>query len=99
MIFHYRQRNIKEYIPELKIKDVNLNRVTDFNFLGIVFDENLNWNVHTQKIANKVSRTVGLLCRLKRTLPQHTLRLIAGPEARPGEARRGQRPASKHKRI
>ena len=76
MIFHFRQRNIKEYIPELKINNVNLKRVTDFNFLGIVLDENLNWNMHTKKIANKVSRTVGLLCRLKRMLPKHTLRLI-----------------------
>ena len=32
--------------------------------------------MHTKKIANKVSRTVGLLCRLKRMLPKHTLRLI-----------------------
>ena len=76
MIFHFRQRNIKEYIPESKINNVNLKRVTDFNFLGIVLDENLNWNMHTKKIANKVSRTVGLLCRLKRMLPKHTLRLI-----------------------
>ena len=76
MIFHYRQRKINDIIPDLKIKDCKLKHVTDFNFLGTVFDENLNWNLHTQKIANKVSRTVGLLSRLKRTLPQHTLRLI-----------------------
>ena len=55
---------------------MTLKHVTDFNFLGTVFDENLNWSLHTQKIANKVSRTVGLLSRLKRTLPQNTLRLI-----------------------
>ena len=76
MIFHYRQRRITDIIPDLKIKDCKLKHVTDFNFLGTVFDENLNWSLHTQKIANKISRTVGLLSRLKRILPQNTLRLI-----------------------
>ena len=76
MIFHYRQRNIKDLIPDLQIYGSKLKYVTEFNFLGIVFDENLNWNLHTQKISNKISRTVGLLSRLKRTLPQNTLRLI-----------------------
>ena len=76
MIFHYRQKNINNLIPDLQIQECKLKRVTEFNFLGIVFDENMSWNMHTQKVANKISRTVGLLCRLKRTLPQNTLRLI-----------------------
>ena len=76
MIFHYKQRKIIDIIPDLKIKSIKLKHVTDFNFLGTVFDENLNWNLHTQKVANKISRTIGLLSRLKRTLPQTTLRLI-----------------------
>ena len=49
MIFHYRQRNIKDLIPDLQIYGSKLKYVTEFNFLGIVFDENLNWNLHTQK--------------------------------------------------
>ena len=76
MVFHYRQRNINDLVPELQIKNCKLKRVTEFNFLGIVFDEHLNWNLHSQKIANKISRTIGLICRLKRILPQNTLRLI-----------------------
>ena len=76
MLFHYRQRKISHIIPDLQINDCKLKHVTDFNFLGTVFDENLNWNIHTQKIANKIARTIGLLSRLKRTLPQNTLRLI-----------------------
>ena len=76
MIFHYRQKSITDIIPNLKIKNCKLKLASDFNFLGTIFDENLNWKMHTQKIANKISRTVGLLSRLKRQLPQNTLRLI-----------------------
>ena len=76
MIFHYRQRNISSLIPILKINNNIIKQVTEFDFLGTIFDQNLNWNKHVQKVANKVSRTIGLLNRLKRILPQNTLKLI-----------------------
>ena len=41
MIFHYRQRNISNYIPDIKIGDVTIERVHDFNFLGLTIDENM----------------------------------------------------------
>ena len=76
MIFHHRQRNISNIIPELKIDDHVVERVDKFNFLGLTLDENLNWAPHIQKIANKISRTLGILNRLKRFLPQSILKLI-----------------------
>ena len=33
MIFHHRPRNIDEFIPDFRINDSPLERVTDFNFL------------------------------------------------------------------
>ena len=69
MIFHYRQRNISNIIPELHINNHVIERVNEFNFLGTIFDENLTWNQHTQKVANKISPTLGMLNRLKHTLP------------------------------
>ena len=65
MIFHYRQRVIKENdIPCLVINNTQIERVTEFNFLGLTVNEYMNWNSYTQKIANKISHTLGVMNRL-----------------------------------
>ena len=76
MIFHYRQRKIDSLIPNLKINSESIERVTEFNFLGLTIDEQLSWSPHIQKISNKISRTLGIMNRLKRFLPENILRLI-----------------------
>ena len=53
MIFHHRQRKIGEFIPDIRINDSPLERVTDFNFLGLQIDQHLNWNAHIQKVSIK----------------------------------------------
>ena len=76
MIFHYRQRKIDNLIPNLKINSEPIERVTEFNFLGLTIDEHLNWSPHIQKVSNKISRTLGITNRLKLFLPTNILRLI-----------------------
>ena len=66
MIFHHRQCNIGEFIPDIRINDSPIERVTDFNFLGLQIGQHLNWNAHIQKSSNKISRTLGVMNRLKR---------------------------------
>ena len=53
MIFHHRQRNIDEFIPDIRINDSPIERVTDFNFLGLQIDQHLSWNAHIQKVLIK----------------------------------------------
>ena len=50
--------------------------VKHFNFLGITIDEHMSWNMHIQKISNKISRNLGCLNRLKRFLPLNTRKLL-----------------------
>ena len=68
MIFHHHQRNIKTITPTLKINCEPVERVTEFNFLGLTIDENLSWKPHIQKISNKIAITLGIMCRLKNFL-------------------------------
>ena len=75
MIFHYRQRNIDKLISNLLLNSDKIERVAEFNFLGLTVGENLNWNAHIQKVSNKISRTLGVMCRLKNFLPLHVLRI------------------------
>ena len=76
MIFHHRQRKIDEFIPDIRINDSPIERVTDFNFLGLQIDQHLNWNAHIQKCSNKIFHTLGVMNRLKRYLPTKILRVL-----------------------
>ena len=75
--FHNYQRVIaNEDIPDLMINDKKIERVSCFNFLGFTINEFMNWSSHSAKIANKISRTLGIMNRLKRYLPFSAMKLI-----------------------
>ena len=67
MIFHMPQRKIPDL--QLIINNTQIERVSTFDFLGLTLNENLNWKSHIDKISNKISRSIGILNRLKRCLP------------------------------
>ena len=77
MLFHNYQKCINEDdIPHLTINDTVIERVTEFNFLGLTINEFMNWNSHSSQISNKISRTLGVMNRLKRYLPFSALKLM-----------------------
>ena len=77
MIFHYYQWVITENdIPCLMINNTLMERVTEFIFLGLTVNEYMNWNSHIKKIANKISRTLGVMNRLRRYLPISAIKLM-----------------------
>jgi len=67
MIFHKPQKRIRQL--QLIMNDTEINKVSEFDFLGLTLNENLNWKNHINKISNKISRTTGILNRLKFSLP------------------------------
>ena len=67
MIFH--TTNKKVDIPLLKIDDIEIESVKEFNFLGLSLDNHMTWKNHTDKIINKIAKTIGVLNRLKHLLP------------------------------
>ena len=60
----------------LFINNTKIERVKEFNFLGVMFDENLTWKSHVSKIGSKIAAVVGTLNKLKRFLPQEILKVI-----------------------
>lgn len=74
MVFHTPQRNVS--IPDLYIENSKIDFVDHFNFLGIIIDKHLNWNNHTEMIAKKISKTIGVMNRLKHSLPSNILLTI-----------------------
>ena len=68
---YYRQRILTENdIPRLMMINAIIEQVTEFNFLGLTVNEHMNWNSHTQKIANRISHT------LERYLPFSAMKFM-----------------------
>ena len=72
MIFHTINKRI--FIPKIKIAGIDIERVHNFNFLGLTINENLSWKDHIEKIANKVSKIFGIINKLKHYLPLYILK-------------------------
>ena len=62
--------------PNLEINQITLEPVGHTKFLGMWVDENLNWNIHINKLINKIKRNMHLLRRPKNLFDKRTLKLI-----------------------
>ena len=71
MIFRKPQKQIK--LPIVKINGIQIECVDNFNFLGVIIDKNLTWKNHLNKVSNKIVRIIGIMNKLKFTLPQNIL--------------------------
>ena len=67
MVFHTHNRSVS--YPNLQINSNKIERVTEFNFLGLVLQSNLSWNKHINHISLKVSKAIGIIYRLKSVYP------------------------------
>ena len=76
MVFHHKQKIVNSNLLKLYINSKKIECVKEFNFLGIMLDENLNWKSHVQKISSKIAGVAGTLSRLKRFLPSDILKTI-----------------------
>ena len=63
MVFHLHKKVVT--YPDLQLNGNKIERVTQFNFLGLILQSNLSWNKHVNHISLKVSKTIGILYRLK----------------------------------
>ena len=81
VIFRPAQRKLT-YHPKIMIFDNDQNKNVALEckefvrYLGIIIDNNLSWKHHIDHVAIKMSRTVGLICKLRHFLPRHTLLTI-----------------------
>ncbi len=67
MIFYIPQKWINQL--QQNIENIAIDRVSDFKFLGITINEHLSWKSHIDKLSNKISKTMGVLNKLKHFVP------------------------------
>ena len=59
----YDSTKIPKKLPMLVLNNTTLERFNFIKFLGVILDENINWNRHTEVVENKISKNIGVLYR------------------------------------
>lgn len=77
MLFHACQKRVipADY-PKIEINNIPLVRTNTFNFLGTIISDTLDWKPHINMVCKKLSRTIGILSKLRNTLPSRVLLTI-----------------------
>ena len=57
----------------VKLDDIFIKAENCVKYLGILIDSNLNFRFHLEEIENKISKSLGILYKLKLILPQNAL--------------------------
>ena len=73
-IFFHKRRKINPI--EFSINNDIISIVSQFSFLGVLLDEHLSWKNHLNMVANKLSKLIGILHKLKYIYPQNALTTI-----------------------
>ena len=68
MLFRTSMKKVQTLLL-LQMDNKIIDKVLDFKFLGIHFNEQLNWKSHIDKLSVKCCRILGILNRLKIILP------------------------------
>ena len=71
MVFHRKQKKFNEIYQS--IDTMPIEQILTFNFLAITLDETLTWKIYTKMVANKISRLIGILFRLKNIFAKEIL--------------------------
>ncbi|KAJ8044616.1 RNA-directed DNA polymerase from mobile element jockey [Holothuria leucospilota] len=73
MVFNKGRNN---YNFNISMNNKPLLNVHCTKFLGVYIDDKLSWKDHVQYVSAQISKGIGILSKLKFTLPQRALRLI-----------------------
>ena len=76
MFFSTPQKRLNVGNQLIHLNDTVLDRVDNTTYLGVTLDNNLTWKAHIRKVVNKISPIIGLLAKLRYTLPKFALLLL-----------------------
>ena len=71
-----RQKQLPSVLFNLRINNKTIERKRHTKFLGFYTDENLNWKEHVKLIANKVSKSTGIIAKARFYLSMPSLRTL-----------------------
>jgi len=71
ILFHTKQRHVNE--PDIFVDGRKIDFVSEFNFLGLMLDKHLTWKAHIHLISKKISKVIGVMARLKNSVPRSAM--------------------------
>ena len=74
--FRKKSKEFNEFDHPVYLEGTKLSFDKNAVFLGVSLDEHLDWDVHCTKVANKMSRNVGILNRVKNNIPMASLKTL-----------------------
>ena len=64
MIFH---RSLHKYHwINIEINKTHIEQIKQTKFVGVIFDDNLDWSNHISYINTKITKVIGMICRAKK---------------------------------
>ena len=75
ILFGRKGKNVQEIFC-LSINGINIDRVEFTKFLGVYIDENLNWKKHASEMSSKISRSIGIMSKVKYILSRKLLKTL-----------------------
>ena len=76
VVFQPRQKlNYNLYTP-LKLADQYLEQSHSVNYLGLIVDCSLSWHHHIDYISSKISKSINIIAKLKRHVPNKSVTSI-----------------------
>ena len=76
LIFKSKQRKFNKDSISIKLGGVKLTPTDNVKYLGLHLDQNLSWDVQTNKLSKKLSKANGILAKLRHFTPKETLILV-----------------------
>ena len=76
IVFSSRKCRAKPQDISITLNGTVIRQVEHETFLGLELDETLKWYSHTEKIANCISKKIGMLARIKKMVSPRTLKLL-----------------------
>ena len=67
----------------IHVNGCTINRVSEFKYLGVTFDENVNWNAHVKYVITKAGKRIGMLSRIRNNITVYCANIIYTSFIRP----------------
>ena len=72
----FRPSNIEYDRIVLKLNNQEIHESNKIKYLGLLLDPKLSWNVHITELCKKLSRSVGMLYKIRNMCPDHILKSL-----------------------
>ena len=67
MLMMYRKKTLNPQVDVI-LRNEAIQRITETKFLGIIADQRLNWKDHISMVSHKISKSCGIISRIRNTL-------------------------------